>query len=51
MAPSTLLTAQRVEFAQLNMRALVSIAPRLVMFIVLQRGIVQGVERAGLGGE
>ena len=48
---STFLTAQSVEVSQLFMAALVAIAPLLLMFLFLQRWIVQGVERAGIGGD
>ncbi len=51
IALSTFLTAQSVQVGQLFMAALVAIAPLLLMFLVLQRWIVEGVERTGLGGE
>lgn len=51
IALSTLLTAQSVDFAQLFMGALVAVAPLLVMFVVLQRWIVEGVERTGIAGD
>ena len=51
IALSTYLTAQSVDYAQLFMGALVAIAPLLLMFLFLQRWIVEGVERTGIGGE
>ncbi|MEO7397068.1 MAG: carbohydrate ABC transporter permease [Ilumatobacteraceae bacterium] len=51
IALSTFLTAQSVNFAQLFMAALVAIFPLLVMFIFMQRWIIQGVERAGIAGD
>ncbi|MFV0307588.1 MAG: carbohydrate ABC transporter permease [Desertimonas sp.] len=51
VALSTLMTAQSVDFAQLFMGALVAVAPLLVMFVLLQRWIVQGVERTGIAGD
>ena len=51
IALSTYLTAQSVDYAQLFMGALVAIAPLLLTFLFLQRWIVEGVERTGIGGE
>lgn len=51
IALSTYLTAQSVDYAQLFMGALVAIAPLLLMFLFLQRWIVEGVERTGMGGD
>ncbi|HET7397204.1 MAG TPA: carbohydrate ABC transporter permease [Intrasporangium sp.] len=48
---STFLTAQSVQVSQLFMAALVAILPLLLMFLFLQRWIVEGVERTGIGGE
>ncbi len=51
IALSTFLTAQSVNVSQLFMAALVAILPLLLMFLFLQRWIVEGVERTGIGGE
>lgn len=51
IALSTFLTAQSVDLSHLFAAALVAIAPLLVMFLVLQRWIVEGVERTGMGGD
>lgn len=51
IALSTFLTAQSVDLAHLFAAALVAIAPLLVMFLFLQRWIVEGVERTGMGGD
>ena len=51
IALSTFLTAQSVQVSQLFMAALVAIAPLLLMFLFLQRWIVEGVERTGIGGD
>lgn len=51
IALSTFLTAQSVEVSQLFMAALVAILPLLLMFLFLQRWIVEGVERTGMGGD
>ncbi len=48
---SQFITAQNVRYAQLFMGALVAILPLLLMFLFMQRWIVQGVERTGLGGD
>ncbi len=45
---STFLTAQTVNLHELFVAATVSILPLLVVFICLQRFIVQGVERTGI---
>lgn len=51
VALSTFITAQSTNYAQLFMAAIVAISPLLVMFVFLQRWIVQGVERTGIGGD
>jgi multiple sugar transport system permease protein len=51
IALSTFITAQSANFAQLFMAALVAIFPLLLMFIFMQRWIVQGVERTGIAGD
>lgn len=51
IALSTFLTAQSVQVSQLFMAALVAIVPLLLMFLFLQRWIVEGVERTGIAGE
>jgi multiple sugar transport system permease protein len=51
IALSTFLTAQSVDLSHLFAAALVAIAPLLVMFLFLQRWIVEGVERTGMGGD
>ncbi len=48
---STFMTSQSVQVSQLFMAALVAILPLLLMFIFLQRWIVEGVERTGIGGD
>jgi multiple sugar transport system permease protein len=48
IALSTFLTAQTVNLHELFVAAAIAIAPLVVMFIVLQRWIVQGVERSGI---
>jgi multiple sugar transport system permease protein len=45
---STFLTAQTVNLHELFVAALVSILPLMVVFLGLQRFIVQGVERTGI---
>jgi multiple sugar transport system permease protein len=45
---STFLTAQTVNLHELFVAATVSILPLLVVFVLLQRFIVQGVERTGI---
>lgn len=49
IALSTMLTAQRVDLGHLYMAGLVSILPLMLVFVLLQRLLVQGVERTGLG--
>lgn len=51
IALSTYLTAQRVNLAELFMAALIAILPLLLMFLFLQRWIVEGVERTGISGD
>ena len=51
IALSTYLTAQKVDLAQLFMAALIAILPLLLMFLFLQRWIVEGVERTGIAGD
>lgn len=51
IALSTFLTAQSVDLSHLFAAALVAIAPLLLMFLFLQRWIVEGVERTGMGGD
>ncbi len=51
IALSTFLTAQSVQVSQLVMAALVAIVPLLLMFLFLQRWIVEGVERTGIAGD
>ncbi|GAA4873013.1 carbohydrate ABC transporter permease [Serinicoccus chungangensis] len=48
VALSTYLTAQTSQVSLLFMAALVAILPLLLMFLLLQRWIVQGVERTGI---
>ncbi|RZS91354.1 multiple sugar transport system permease protein [Motilibacter rhizosphaerae] len=48
IALSTFLTAQTVNLHELFTAAAVSIAPLVVLFVALQRWIVQGVERTGI---
>ena len=45
---STFLTAQTVNLHELFIAATISILPLVIVFIVLQRFIVQGVERSGI---
>jgi len=45
---STFLTAQTVNLHELFVAATISILPLVIVFIVLQRFIVQGVERSGI---
>jgi multiple sugar transport system permease protein len=40
-----------VQVSQLFMAALVAIVPLLLMFLFLQRWIVEGVERTGIAGD
>lgn len=48
IAVSTFLTQQTSNLHELFMAAAVAIAPLVVMFVVLQRWIVEGVERTGI---
>ena len=50
VALSTFLTAQTVQLNQLFIGAAISILPLLVVFIVLQRWLVQGVTQTGIKG-
>ncbi len=50
MALSTFTTAQSVKLHELFVAAAVSVLPLLVVFLVLQRYIVAGVERSGIDG-
>jgi multiple sugar transport system permease protein len=47
---STLLTAQTINLHQLFMAALISIAPLVLVFVFLQRYLVQGVAETGIKG-
>lgn len=51
IALSTFLTAQTINLPQLFTAAVVAILPMLVMFLFLQRWIVEGVERTGIAGD
>ena len=48
IALSTFLTAQTVNLPQLFIAAAIAILPLVVIFVFLQRWIVQGVERSGI---
>ena len=48
IALSTFLTAQTVNLHELFVAAAIAVAPLVVMFVVLQRWIVEGVERSGI---
>jgi multiple sugar transport system permease protein len=48
IALSTFLTAQTINLHELFIAATIAVLPLLVMFVVLQRWIVQGVERTGI---
>jgi multiple sugar transport system permease protein len=48
IALSTFLTAQTVNLPQLFIAASIAILPLVVMFVFLQRWIVEGVERSGI---
>ncbi len=50
VALSTFTTAQAVHLHELFVAAAVSVVPLLVVFLVLQRYIVAGVERSGIDG-
>lgn len=47
---STFITAQTVNLHELFVAATISILPLVVVFVLLQRFIVQGVERSGISG-
>lgn len=49
VALSTFMTSQGVDVPQLFTGGLVAITPVLVVFVVLQRFLVEGVERSGIG--
>ncbi len=48
IALSTFLTAQTINLHELFVAAAIAVAPLMLMFIVLQRWIVEGVERSGI---
>ena len=48
IALSTFLTAQTINLPQLFIAACIAILPLVVMFVLLQRWIVEGVERSGI---
>jgi multiple sugar transport system permease protein len=48
IALSTFLTAQTINLPQLFVAASIAILPLVVMFVFLQRWIVEGVERSGI---
>ena len=48
VALSAYTSSQRVDVAQVFMGSAVAILPVLVVFVVLQRFLVQGVERSGI---
>ncbi len=48
---STFITAQTANYVQLFMAAIVAIFPLLLMFLFLQRWIVEGVVRSGIAGD
>ncbi len=48
IALSTFLTAQTINLPQLFIAAAIAILPLVVMFVFLQRWIVEGVERSGI---
>ncbi len=51
IALSSYMTAQTINLPQLFTAALVAILPMLLMFLFLQRWIVEGVERTGIAGD
>lgn len=51
IALSTFMTAQTINLPELFAAALVAILPMLLMFLFLQRWIVEGVERTGIAGD
>jgi multiple sugar transport system permease protein len=48
IALSTFLTAQTINLHELFVAAAIAVAPLMVLFIFLQRWIVEGVERSGI---
>jgi len=48
IALSTFLTAQTIKLSELFIAAAIAILPLVIMFIFLQRWIVEGVERSGI---
>lgn len=50
IAVSTFLTSQTVNLHELSMAAVFAILPLLLVFLALQRYIVQGVEQTGING-
>jgi multiple sugar transport system permease protein len=48
IALSTFLTAQTINLHELFVAAAIAVAPLMVMFVFLQRWIVEGVERSGI---
>lgn len=48
IALSTFFTAQTINLPQLFIAATIAILPLVVMFVFLQRWIVDGVERSGI---
>ncbi len=48
VALSQFLTSQRVDYGQLFLGATIAILPVLAVFLILQRWLVQGVERSGI---
>jgi len=48
IALSTFLTAQSINLHELFVAAAIAVAPLMVMFLFLQRWIVEGVERSGI---
>jgi len=48
IALSTFLTAQSINLHELFVAAAIAVAPLMVMFVFLQRWIVEGVERSGI---
>jgi multiple sugar transport system permease protein len=47
---STLMTAQTINLHQVFMAALISIVPLVLVFVFLQRYLVQGVAESGIKG-
>ena len=50
VALSTFLTAQTINLHELFLAAAVSIAPLVLVFVFLQRFLVQGVAETGIKG-